>query len=64
VTAPDPRLARLKGIAPSILASDFGALRSQVQECVDAGVTVIHVVVLDGHFVPPITMGPIVVEAL
>jgi len=64
VTAPDPRLARLTGVAPSILASDFGRLRSQVQECIDAGVTTIHIDVMDGHFVPPITMGPIVVEAL
>ena len=51
-------------IAPSILAADFGRLREQVQEVVDAGATVIHVDVMDGHFVPPITMGAIAVEAL
>jgi ribulose-phosphate 3-epimerase len=57
-----PLLERL--VAPSILSADFARLGSQVKEVLDAGARVIHVDVMDGHFVEPITFGAVIVSAL
>ncbi len=51
-------------VEPSILSADFSRLGSQVDEVMGVGARLIHVDVMDGHFVPPITMGPLVVGAI
>jgi len=64
MTARAAELLRDRRVAPSILSSDFARLGAQVEAVMEAGARVIHVDVMDGHFVPPITIGPLIVSAL
>ena len=51
-------------VSPSILSADFADLKNQVKLVVDSGAEYVHIDVMDGHFVPNITIGPCVVESL
>lgn len=51
-------------VLPSILSADMARLGAQIEEVMDAGARVIHFDVMDGHFVPPITIGPLVLSAI
>lgn len=51
-------------VAPSVLSADFGNLARDVKEICEAGCDLVHVDVMDGHFVPNLTIGPVVVSAI
>jgi ribulose-phosphate 3-epimerase len=57
-------LVRERRVAPSILSADFWRLGSQIEELMGAGARVIHFDVMDGHFVPPITIGPLLLSSI
>jgi ribulose-phosphate 3-epimerase len=61
----EPReLIGSRRVQPSILSADYSRLGEELAPLIEAGARVIHVDVMDGHFVPPITIGPVVVESI
>ncbi|MBN2815548.1 MAG: ribulose-phosphate 3-epimerase [Campylobacterales bacterium] len=51
-------------VAPSVLSADFGNLQRDVEEICNAGCDLVHVDVMDGHFIPNLTIGPVVVSSI